>query len=656
MSTIQEALTEGLGPIIAPIPNLTSSSSSSKGKAKSSSTDISAIWARLDLPQIATPPAPLPKDASPEAKAARREEDRIRETPVDLIRGVLEVVGKDIVLGPLLSGELVDPPRDAAESVKAQFQTQLQARLDVVLALYEAAGASYPDIPSLDAGYNFVPLLEDLVELLSIDTWRELWSYVETRAPRYTKGMLPSRGKALSLLRILNTFTRFLPRTPEDIAFKGRVWQFASRTIGITDRSAVNFRGEFNHYKTTWEQEPSAPATEADGDVKMDDEGVKAEVPKDGIDSELYSTLWSLQEYFAFPPLLAQKSKQRRPFDHLEHFKTKTDAVLPKLFAETDKERDALVKEKEDGHERKRKRGDDATGGFFHPRYLTERRLFEYELKDASFRRQILTQYFILFQFLLNLTSESKGKQAYTGGMPKDFELKEEDIRWIKDKIKAIRGDLVKMPGDGPRFDSILLSIIGHEHFYAAWKNEACAEAYFEVPQAEQPEFERKIYTLPEQRLQPLNVKYYQPGSKPMPIPVTAVTIEEQGEDDDVDLPQWQRMTKRMRKLQEDMADDEAMGQLEAAKKKAYEEKIEDLNYRAMRLARQVVDWRHFEANADKSSVLALEDTVKAAETADTPVLTTTDRFQDEAVSWLPAPPEEAEPAETMMEVDEQAK
>ena len=38
------------------------------------------------------------------------------------------------------------------------------------------------------------------------------------------------------------------------------------------------------------------------------------------------------------------------------------------------------------------------------------------------------------------------------------------------------------------------------------------------------------------------------------------------------DLPEWQRMTKRMRKLQEDMADDEAMGQLEAAKKKAYEE------------------------------------------------------------------------------------
>jgi THO complex subunit 1 len=116
---------------------------------------------------------------------------------------------------------------------------------------------------------------------------RDTQRYRATRLPlsrRVTdpKGMLPSRGKALSLLRILNTFTRFLPRTPEDIAFKGRVWQFASRTIGITDRSAVNFRGEFNHYKTTWEQEPSAPATEADGDVKMDDEGVKAEVPKDG--------------------------------------------------------------------------------------------------------------------------------------------------------------------------------------------------------------------------------------------------------------------------------------------------------------------------------------------------------------------------------------
>ena len=44
------------------------------------------------------------------------------------------------------------------------------------------------------------------------------------------------------------------------------------------------------------------------------------------------------------------------------------------------------------------------------------------------------------------------------------------------------------------------------------------------------------------------------------------------GMTDPSDLPQWQRMTKRMRKLQEDMADDEAMGQLEVAKKKAYEE------------------------------------------------------------------------------------
>lgn len=41
---------------------------------------------------------------------------------------------------------------------------------------------------------------------------------------------------------------------------------------------------------------------------------------------------------------------------------------------------------------------------------------------------------------------------------------------------------------------------------------------------------------------------------------------------DTSDAPEWERMTKRIRKIKEEMEDDDAMGQLPAEKKKAYQE------------------------------------------------------------------------------------
>lgn len=89
--------------------------------------------------------------------------------------------------------------------------------------------------------------------------------------------MPPSRGKALPLLRTINAFLRFLPRTPEDLVFRGRVHQFASSVIGIADKSAINMRGEYAKLQTTWEAEEAKAEAESDvkekdgdGDVVMD--------------------------------------------------------------------------------------------------------------------------------------------------------------------------------------------------------------------------------------------------------------------------------------------------------------------------------------------------------------------------------------------------
>ena len=301
--------------------------------------------------------------------------------------------------------------------------------------------------------------------------------------------MPASKGKALPLLRIINSLLRFLPRTPEDLVFRGRVHQFASSVISVADKSAVNLRGDYNDIKTIWD-EPNPPIAvqspkEEDGDVKMRAEtGDQSEIKTiDGEDAgakdetDLYSTLWSLQQYFASPPSLdgpptkdTPNTPPRTPF---ETFKAKTDIILPMLFEQTQKEKELLGKDAElVGKKRKRVQDDSSPEGergkFFHPRFLTGKRLLDHELADSSFRRQILVQYFILFQFLLNLTPSTAAKQAFTGGMPKTFVIKEEDEMWVKSKISAIKDELRRMVPDGPTFEETVISIITRERYYVS--------------------------------------------------------------------------------------------------------------------------------------------------------------------------------------------
>lgn len=96
--------------------------------------------------------------------------------------------------------------------------------------------------------------------------------------------------------------------------------------------------------------------------------------------------------------------------------------------------------------------------------------LYLSQLADPSFRRQILVQYFILFQFLLHLTPSTASKQAFMGGMPKNFVIEAEDESWVKGKVSEIREELRKMPGDGVRFEKTVLSIITREFHYVSFE------------------------------------------------------------------------------------------------------------------------------------------------------------------------------------------
>lgn len=335
----------------------------------------------------------------------------------------------------------------------------------MALTLYEAAYTSN-NAPQLETGAIFIPLLEEFVELLSVETWHAFFSYFETREKRFTKDMPSSKGKALTLLRTINTFLRILSNTPEDLQLRGRVQLFASRAISVSDKSAVNIRGEYSGIQTKWEEAPTATvAAGADGDVDMD--GSAASDP----DDKFYQTLWGLQRYFAHPPNLdgpASGEPAQTPF---ERFQNETQFVLERLFAETTK---AIENDlpKALGHE------PDAETEVVFPRYLTPRRLLAHELADVSFRRQLLTQYFILFQFLLNLQPGLANKQQYTGGMPKSFVVDKDAVAWIASTISKIRNELKRIDAmDGLPFEETVAPMMNRERRYAQWKNDGCPDA-----------------------------------------------------------------------------------------------------------------------------------------------------------------------------------
>ena len=196
---------------------------------------------------------------------------------------------------------------------------------------------------------------------------------------------------------------------------------------------------------------------------------------------DFYATLWSLQKYFAHPPALGGPAVDGvKPF---EIFRQKSDFVLSRLYEQTKRERvlrgrngspgagaGATPSASASSSSRKRPRDDEdpAEEIATYPRYLTARSLLEYEIADQQFRRQILLQYFILFQLLLNLTPGTANKQQYTGGMPKGFVIDGENQAWVKNTVSAIRDELKRMDPHGKRFEETVVQLMNREHRYVS--------------------------------------------------------------------------------------------------------------------------------------------------------------------------------------------
>lgn len=328
-----------------------------------------------------------------------------------LLENILRTLLQELVSCAVQSGE---PIMQYGQSIAdgETTQGQIPRLLDIVLYLCEKE--------HIEGGMIF-QLLEDLTEMSTMRNCKDIFGYIESKQDILGKQELFARGK-LVMLRTCNQLLRRLSKA-NDVVFCGRILMFLAHFFPLSERSAVNIKGVFNtSNETKYEKDPP--------------DGI-------AIDFNFYKTFWSLQEYFCNPPVTVAPSKWHK-------FASSLTVVLNTFEAQplSDEEGNAS------------NLGEEATA--FSIKYLTSSKLMGLELKDPSFRRHILLQCLILFDYL-----KAPGKSD------KDLpsEAMKEEIKSCEDRVKKL---LIGTPPRGEEFLSIVEHILEHEKNWVWWKRDGC--------------------------------------------------------------------------------------------------------------------------------------------------------------------------------------
>ncbi|KAF8344075.1 THO complex subunit 1 transcription elongation factor-domain-containing protein, partial [Cantharellus anzutake] len=423
---------------------------------------------------------------------------------------------------------------------------ELYNRLDVTLACQEEG--------LLDSSTP-LGLIEDLFEMHRVDQCQDIFDWVESRSPILLKGLQPSKGKALVLLRALNALARRVSKTGTSAQFNGRILNYLSGVFPIGERSALNLQGDYGP-KWDWEPLPipqklQSPAQRSSDESKSDRmEDVKpttststdhTTAPKsesspaaildtkiplppssDPTSSlspeeqkiEFYNTFWSLQYPFSFPQIF-HKTKCL-PDD----LKRNVDKVLAALGEATKRDRQSsgnkslvavsagVKRKREDEGEPFGESGTtSSTTDYFFAKFLTRPDLLDLQIADLHFRRQILVQLAIFFYHLNSYLPEEKEKsssvkRALNMNMSMDFTLDESDAKWVKDAMIKVTEELRASTGQviHKTFQDTVINLMEREKTWVRWKNENCttfAKSPISHEEAESARLKRQKFVEP---------------------------------------------------------------------------------------------------------------------------------------------------------------
>jgi THO complex subunit 1 len=361
-----------------------------------------------------------------------------------------------------------------------------------------------------------IHILGDVFDLLPLAKCEIFFKIVEKEVATWKSPSFYSSIKN-NLLRICNDLLRRLSRT-QNTVFCGRILLFLAKFFPFSERSGLNVISEFNldNYTAYTKElpkpeekakeesngEPEDKASEdkpeekdeaskesaktaeektvaADAEKKSDEveameieliveEKEKMEVEKKDDDKEskserefkLYSNFWQLQDFFRDPAQCYDKNQW-------ENFCNITAEIIStftkkKLDTRTSK-KEPLMKET----------ADEFVEEYF-PKYLTNQNLLNLQLNDSNFRRYVLMQYLIVFQYLQTSVKFKTDTQV----------LSTDQGKWIDEQRKKAFKLLDETPPNGKAFSSSAKSILKRELIWIRWKNEGCPSLVIPSPPA----------------------------------------------------------------------------------------------------------------------------------------------------------------------------
>ena len=97
-------------------------------------------------------------------------------------------------------------------------------------------------------------------------------------------------------------------------------------------------------------------------------------------------------------------------------------------------------------------------------KYLTNEKLFNFQLNDSNFRRNFLVQVLILFQYLSGTSKFKSPTQV----------LNDTQLSWVNEATEMAYTSISETPPDGKRFCETVKHILNREENWINWKNEGC--------------------------------------------------------------------------------------------------------------------------------------------------------------------------------------
>lgn len=168
------------------------------------------------------------------------------------------------------------------------------------------------------------------------------------------------------------------------------------------------------------------------------------------IDYTLYRKFWTLQDYFRNPVQCYDK------FSWMTFVKYSDDTLAVfKSF-----KLDDMQASKRKMEELRSSSGEHV----YFAKFLTSEKLMDLQLSDSNFRRHILLQYLILFQYL-------KGQVKFKSS---SCSLNDDQTTWIEDTTKLVYQLIKEIPPDGDKFATMVEHMLNSEENWNSWKNEGC--------------------------------------------------------------------------------------------------------------------------------------------------------------------------------------